>query len=127
MGCGEKVAHYREVEEKRVPADMASGTTIRWLIAEEDGARNFYMRLFNMDPNGHIKAHFHPWEHEIFILGGKGKVRIGDRTYDVEEGYSVYIPPNAEHEYWSGEEGLRFICIIPSKPTVESRDKPVKC
>lgn len=127
MACGGKVTHYSNVEEKVIPEDMATGTTIRWLIAEADGARNFYMRLFKMEPGGHIKAHFHPWEHEIFILEGSGRVRIGSETYDVKEGYVVYIPPNVEHEYWSGENGMRFLCIIPSKPTAEDVEEPLKC
>jgi len=127
MSCGEKVSHYTRIKEEQVSEEMATGTTIRWLISEQDGAKNFYMRMFYMRPNAHIKSHFHPWEHEIFILEGKGKVRIGSNTYDVSEGYIVYIPPNVEHEYWSGDEGLRFLCIIPSSPTVEKTSKPIKC
>ena len=127
MGCGEKVAHYTEVPEERVPESMATGTYIRWLIAEGDGARSFYMRLFRMEPGAHIRAHFHPWEHEIFVLRGSGRVRIGSTTYSVREGSFLYIPPNAEHEYWSGGEGLWFLCVIPSRPTAEERSEPIEC
>ncbi|MCE4625599.1 MAG: cupin domain-containing protein [Desulfurococcales archaeon] len=126
MSCGEKVSHYSRVEEKRVPEEMASKTYIRWLIAEPEGAKNFYMRLFRMESGGHIKAHFHPWEHEIFVVRGRGRVRIGSRTYNVEEGTFLYIPPNVEHEYWSEDE-LWFICVIPSKPTAEKVEEPLKC
>ncbi|MEB3806850.1 MAG: cupin domain-containing protein [Desulfurococcales archaeon] len=127
MACGEKVVHFTSVEEKAVPSDMAEGTTIRWLISGDDGARNFYMRLFSMGPGAHIRPHFHPWEHEIYIVSGSGRVRIGSRTYSVGEGFAIYIPPNVEHEYWSGEEGLRFICVIPARPTAEEREEPVEC
>lgn len=74
--CG-KVVRYTDVEATPVPKELATGTRIRWLIASGDGARNFYMRLFEMEPGAHIKPHFHPWEHEIFILEGGGKIRIG--------------------------------------------------
>ncbi len=124
--CGEKVAHYTQVEEKIIPPNMAVNTTIRWLIAEQDGARNFYMRLFRMGENSHIKGHFHPWEHEIFIVKGSGRVRIGEKYYDVSEGTAIYIPPNVEHEYWS-KKGMWFICVIPAKPTSEERENPIKC
>ena len=126
MACGEKVAHYSSVEEKVVPEEMASKTYIRWLIAEADGAKNFYMRLFRVEPGGHIKSHFHPWEHEIFVIRGKGRVRIGRSTYNVGEGTFLYIPPNVEHEYWADEE-LWFICVIPSGPTTSKTGKPINC
>ena len=117
--CGEIVARAYDVEEKTLPKDMAEGgVTIRWLIGPEGGF-NFYMRLFTMKPGSWIKPHHHPWEHEIFILSGSGRVRIGGKTYEVEEGFYLYIPPNVEHEYWAGEAGMRFLCMIPSKPTAE--------
>ena len=121
--CGEIVAHYSEVEEKPVDPKMVDGrVTIRWLIGPE-GPFNFYMRLFTMEPGSHIKGHYHPWEHEIFIVSGGGRVRIGGKTYEVGEGSFLYIPPNAEHEYWAGPEGMRFLCMIPRGPTVEEEGK----
>ncbi len=127
MSCGEKVVHYYMIPEEIVPEEMATGTTIRWLVSREDGAENYYMRMFAMKPGAHIRGHYHPWEHEIFVLSGSGRVRVGSKTYDVGEGYVVYIPPNVEHEYWAGEDGMRFLCIIPSRATAEEREEPVEC
>jgi quercetin dioxygenase-like cupin family protein len=124
--CGEKVVHYTEVEESPVPEDMAKGTYIRWLVSKEDGAPTFYMRLFRTEKDAHIKAHYHPWEHEIFVLSGKLEVRIGSKTYHVQEGTVIYIPPNVEHEYWSLEESS-FLCIIPARPSAEKTEEPIKC
>ncbi len=118
--CDPKVGHWRDVEAEKVPEEMAKGTTIRWLIRREDGAPLFAMRVFEVEPGGHIKAHEHPWEHEIFILAGRGVVRIGGRDYSVEEGYYLYIPPNTVHEYFNtGNTVLRFLCIIPHEPSVD--------
>jgi len=111
---GEKLGHYTLVKKEKVPEDMAEKTWIRWLIRKEDGAPNFAMRVFEVEPGGHIKAHSHPWEHEIFVLEGVGDIRIGDRVYRVTSGFFVYIPPNVEHEYWNkGDKSLVFICLIP--------------
>ncbi len=115
-----KVGLYTLVEKQRVPEELAEKTWIRWLIRKEDGAPLFAMRVFTVEPGGHIKPHKHPWEHEIFILKGVGEIRIGDRVYRVTRGFYVYIPPNIEHEYWNrGSEDLEFICVIPHKPTAE--------
>ncbi len=111
---GEKIGHYTLVKKEKVPEDMAEKTWIRRLIRKEDGAPNFAMRVFEVEPGGHIKAHSHPWEHEIFILQGVGDIRIGDRIYRVTSGFFIYIPPNIEHEYWNkGDKPLVFICLIP--------------
>lgn len=124
--CG-KVIKYSEVEATPVPREMATGTTIRWLISNEDGAKHFYMRLFEMEPGAHIKPHYHPWEHEIFILEGGGEVRIGERVFKVEAGHVVFIPPNVEHEYKAGESGMKFLCMIPAAPTAEEVAEPIAC
>lgn len=126
MACG-KVVRVEDVKAEPVPESMASNTTIRWLIGEDDNPPTFYMRLFEMAPNAHINAHFHPWEHEIYILEGSGRVRIGNRFYDVSRDVVVYIPPNVEHEYWAGGMGLKFLCVIPKEPTAPRLEKPVKC
>jgi quercetin dioxygenase-like cupin family protein len=124
--CGEKVGHYTDVIEENVPSEMASGTTIRWLVRKEDGAPTFAMRLFKVAPGGHINAHRHPWEHEIYVVRGKGRVRIGSANYTVNEGFFIYIPPNVEHEYWNtGDDDLLFICVIPHGPTVP--EEKVEC
>ncbi len=125
--CGEKVGHYEVVPEEKISEDMAIGTWIRWLIRDSDGAPTFAMRMFRVEPGGHIKEHYHPWEHEIYILDGVGDVKIGSRIYRVTKGFFLYIPPNVPHEYWNrGERELVFLCLIPHRPSVDSRDR-VEC
>jgi quercetin dioxygenase-like cupin family protein len=115
MTCKPKVVKWDEVEAKEVPENMATKTTIRWLIGPGE-APTFYMRVFEVQPGGEIFEHSHPWEHEIFVLKGKGIIRINGKEYEVEEGSVVYIPPCAEHYYKNtGDEVLRFICVIPKE------------
>ncbi len=122
--CGEKIGHISLVEKQKVPDEMAERTWIKWLISRDDGAPTFAMRVFTIEPGGHIKPHHHPWEHEIYVLKGVGDIRISSRVYRVTSGSFVYIPPNVEHEYWNrGEDDLEFICIIPLKPSVEGNTR----
>ncbi|MGC9183699.1 cupin domain-containing protein [Caldisphaera sp.] len=116
------IKKFYEIKEEKLPEDQAQKSFIRWLLADDN--YNFFMRLFRIEAGGHINSHFHPWEHEIFILEGKGRIKIGTKIYNVEEGNFIYIPPNADHEYWAESE-LKFLCIIPSKPTAEELDKPL--
>jgi len=110
-----KVVKADEIEPK--PVEGATGTRIRVLISSSD-APTFAMRLFEMDPGGHIELHSHPWEHEIFVLRGRVRVRIGDQTIEAGPRTAIYIPPNVPHEYWCiSEEKAEFICVIPNKPS----------
>ena len=115
-----KVIHYTSVKAEDVA--NARGTRIRVLISKDDGAPTYAMRFFEMDPQGHIPEHKHPWEHEIFVIKGKLGVKIGGEYYEVDEGTAIYIPPNMPHEYWNiGREVVQFICTIPHKPTAEGK------
>jgi len=125
--CNEIVSHTDLVEKKPVEPDMAEKTWIKWLFSKEDSVLTFAMRIFEVEPGGWIKPHHHPWEHGIYVLNGVGEIRIGSKVYRVSQGSYVYIPPNVEHEYWNrGGELLRFICVIPVKPSVE-KDELIEC
>ena len=69
-----KVKQVRDVAAQAVTAEGADGVAIRWLLGADDAPENFYMRLFELAPGGHTPRHGHPWEHEVYVLEGKGTV-----------------------------------------------------
>lgn len=89
------------------------GAFIKWILSPKDGAPTFSMRLIRIEAGGAIPGHSHPWEHEIYVLKGSGRVRIGEETYSVSEGKALLIPPDVEHEYQADAEML-FLCLIPN-------------
>ncbi len=110
------VSHINKVEKKKVEMEETSGTYIQWLISKEQGAENYAMRLFTVEPGGVIAKHQHPWEHEIFILEGKGIIGAGDEEVEVSAGNFVYIEPSIPHWYRNTGNGeWKFLCIIPMK------------
>ena len=78
------VRNYKEVEPSTVE-EGATHTTIRWVIAEEDGAPHFSMRVFEIGPDGHTPLHEHGWEHEVFVLDGEGVV-VGEEITHAHTG-----------------------------------------
>ncbi len=109
-----KVGHYTEIEEKPVEATGAVGATVRWLIAKEDGAPNFAMRVFTLSPGGSSPHHTHSFEHEVFFLEGEGEVFMDGKTYPVKKGFFAFIPGGVEHQIRNkGKGDLRFICVVP--------------
>ena len=113
---GYKVVYPHEVEAAEVKEEGAEKAWIRWLISKEDGAPNFSMRFFEIEPGGRTPLHEHPWEHEVFILSGEGKVILGDEEKIVGPQAAIYVPPNLRHSFINvGREKLSLLCLIPHR------------
>ncbi|MCD4701598.1 MAG: cupin domain-containing protein [Candidatus Aegiribacteria sp.] len=94
--------------------EEARGVKKRVLISEADGAPNFIMRQFTIEPGGHTPYHTHSWEHEVYVLSGTGRVRCGEKGYELGAGSVVLVLPEEEHNFVNtGSEPLVFLCIIP--------------
>jgi len=107
-----KVQHYECTAAE--PAEDIPGLSVRWVISEEDGAPNFAMRVFDVASGAASPFHQHPWEHEVFILQGKGAVKGATGETPFEAGYVVYVKPDEQHQFVNkGDDILRFICLIP--------------
>ena len=98
-----------EVNEKDI-----EGISMKVLMSDKDGAPNYAMRVFDIQPGGHTAYHTHAWEHEVYVLGGNGIVRQGDKEYPLEKGSFVLVPPEEEHNFANtGGDVFRFICVVP--------------
>jgi len=112
-----KVQHSEAV--KRVPVDMegSKGCAVQWLVGREDGAPNFAMRQFTVEPGGHTPKHSHPYEHEVFVLEGDGVVLEGDREHPLTAGDAIYVSPDDVHQFRNtGDAPMRFLCVVPHIP-----------
>lgn len=95
--------------------DGVKDTTMRMLLGKDDGASNFYMREFTVAAGGHTPLHSHNYEHEIYILEGRGELQCGDETSSLSTGKAIYIPANSLHQFRNdSNHDLRFICLVPS-------------
>lgn len=110
---------YGHFKDKPAEQQTKAGTTktvLRKLISHDEGAKTFSMRVLTIEPAGQIGLHSHPWEHQIFILRGKGTAFTKETKVDIFPDMYVFIPPNEEHGFENtGEESLEFICCIPVK------------
>jgi quercetin dioxygenase-like cupin family protein len=109
-----KVFRYDSVKAEDVTTEGAVKVKVRWLITKEMGAKNFAMRVFEVEPNGYTPLHNHSWEHEIFVLEGNGQLFDGEKTISLKPADTVFVPPNERHQFKnSGQTTLKFICLIP--------------
>jgi quercetin dioxygenase-like cupin family protein len=107
-----KVVPYSQVCAD--PVSDVQGVTIRWVIAKEDGAPHFAMRVFEVEPGAASPHHRHWWEHEVFVLDGQGLVTTEEGDWPLGPGTAVFVPGEVLHQFRNtGTELLRFICLVP--------------
>ena len=105
-----KVCNYLDIR----PIQELPGVIKREVITADDGAPNFCMRVFEVEPGSSTPHHSHQWEHEVFILSGRG-VAVGEQgETQITKDSVVFVPPEEHHCFINnGSEILRFICVIP--------------
>jgi len=107
-----KITSYTDTK----PIQELTGVLKREVITARDGAPNFCMRVFEVEPGSSTPDHSHPWEHEVFILAGRGVVRNDSSETDIGEGSAVFVAPGEQHCFINtGDQVLRFICLIPNQ------------
>ena len=105
-----KVKHYLDA----TPIQELPGVVKREVITADDGAPNFCMRVFEVEPGSSSPSHSHPWEHEMFILSSRGIAQSEQGEIPIAKESVIFIPPNEHHCLVNtGNEPLRLICLIP--------------
>jgi quercetin dioxygenase-like cupin family protein len=108
--------HYKDVEEQVPTEEGVKDTKIRWLLTEKDGAKNFAMRVFTIQPGGHTPHHTHDWEHELFMLEGQAVLRSGDEKIPFKPGEFAFIKANELHQIRNESSNPAVVmCLIPYK------------
>ena len=87
--------------------------TIRWLLGEPEGAPNFEMRYISLSGDISTDWHNHEWEHEVFVVSGRGKFRSSEKEVDLGPGSEVYVAPGEQHHFICAGEQFDFICVVP--------------
>ena len=105
-----KVCNYLDIK----PVQEMPGVIKREVITADDGAPTFCMRVFEVEPGSSTPSHSHTWEHEVFVLSGRGVVSGEKGETPIAKDSVIFVAPN-EHHYFlnNSDEPLRFICLIP--------------
>jgi quercetin dioxygenase-like cupin family protein len=118
-----KVHHYRHV--KGIKA--APGVTMRVVAGTKEKASTFVMRVFEIKPGSNTPHHAHPWEHEMFVVKGRGTLKSGSTERPIKEGDAVMVLPGERHGVFNtGKDMLTMICVVPlidgKMPVTMARD-----
>ena len=113
-----KIVTLPEVPATGVNMDGVKGATKQVPVGVADGAPNFSLRVFTLEPGGHTPYHNHPWEHENYVLSGRGVIRTEEGSErPVKAGDFLLILPGEQHQFrnTSESEKLQFICLVPKE------------
>ena len=105
---------WEGIKSERYSGNEFEGVVKQVLIGREDGAPNFVIRYFQIEPGGHSRLESHPHDHGVVILHGKAKVQLNDVFLELEPLDVVYVGGNDLHQFSNiGEDALGFLCVIP--------------
>ena len=105
-----KVSHYLDTE----PVEERPGVVVRDVIRADDGAPNFYMRIFELGPGSSTTPHTHWWEHEVFVLAGRGVVVGEHGEAKIARGSVIFVAPYELHGFANrGNQPLSYILLNP--------------
>lgn len=111
-----KVINQAEVKPITVESG-AAGVEIQWLLDEAAGAPSFSMRRFRIAPGGHTPLHGHSWEHEVYIISGRGSVITGGTGTPLRPDDAVLVGPHEQHQFQAAaDEELVLLCLVPNGP-----------
>jgi quercetin dioxygenase-like cupin family protein len=123
-----KVNHYEQVAKAPVTMEGSNGCQVRWLVDEAQGAPNFAMRQFEVAPGGYTPKHSHPYEHEVFVLEGRGVVLEGDVEHPLVAGDFVLVTPGEVHQFLNtGAAPLKFLCLVPNSSASQKITVAAEC
>lgn len=104
------VRKYKEIET--IP--YGGGVVKRILIGPKEGAPTFVMRIIELDPGSSSPDHSHDWEHEVFVLSGRGVAVDAKGETPIEAHDAILIVPEERHCIRNtGQDTLRFMCLVP--------------
>ena len=96
-----------------VDLDGVKDVEMRMMVGRADGAPNFSMRHFTVQPGGHTPHHSHNYEHEVVIVEGEGEVEYDGDVHPIRAGDVLFVEPNVTHQFRTGGSTLKFMCLVP--------------
>lgn len=108
------IRRAESTEATSLTMDGIRDVTMRLMVGRKDGAPTFAMRHFTVGPGGHTPRHQHNYEHEIFIIAGRGRAEYDGAFHEIAAGDVLFVEPNRMHQFVNTDaEPLQFLCFVP--------------
>jgi len=82
------------------------------LQAGDTPTDNLAIAWVEVEPGSRQQPHHHAPEQAYIVVSGRGRIKVGPESADVQAGDLLYIPPNAEHAVENeGPEKLVYVSV----------------
>ncbi|HEX4943416.1 MAG TPA: cupin domain-containing protein [Usitatibacteraceae bacterium] len=86
----------------------------------DDPSLTTQLRYFEVAPGGWTTLERHEHVHNVMVIRGRGRCRIGETTCDLAQNDLVSVPPMTWHQFHAADdEHLGFLCLVN-----RMRDRP---
>jgi len=110
------VRDYLEVPAEPAGAD---GLTTRWVINATQGATNFAMCIYELQPGKTTPFHQHDHEHELFVFEGCGQLTTPQGVVEIRPGSAIFVPSGEQHQFSNtGDSLLRMVGVMNFAPVL---------
>ena len=114
VGSGE-VYQWQDVKPQGYDVPDFSGVVKHVLVGPDDGAPNFIIRYFQIEPGGYSRLESHSQEHGILVLHGQARIQLNGEVLVLNPLDVVFIPGGDEHQLMNvSNDIMGFVCVIPS-------------
>lgn len=95
--------------EPWLPVEPTKGWRLRmkFLLDPRRGTPEFVIGVAEATPNTHYTIHQHAPAEFYHVLEGSGTIYVGDESYSVKAGDTVYVPENVPHGFDTQGDQLR--------------------
>jgi len=100
-------------------SEDSQGCRLREVLGKEQGAPRFVLNVYEMEPGGFTPFQATVWEHELYVLEGRGTLRGRDGEYPLRAGDAALVMPGELHQVRAEGGPLRFICLAPRVDRLE--------
>ena len=96
----------------------------RWALVTDPGDEwgrvdSFTLLVEEIAPGDRIPLHRHRIDELLVYLRGRGEVRLGERTYSVEAGTSLFVPAGAVHGTDNTGDAPLHVHAIFASPVID--------
>jgi quercetin dioxygenase-like cupin family protein len=81
-------------------------------------AENLNLGIVNFKKNSTALNHSHSVEEALYVLSGKGEVKISGKILNINKNDFVYIPANTDHQVITGDKRIKILFIFGGTITI---------